>query len=244
MVQQAQRAPDRLPWLAEVPKSEPPPPPREARRFAWPWPWLAGLAALAAVAGLAYWLGTKRAASPEPAIEQAPVTAVPDSPPAQEEIGNIPSVSDMKKVEEVAVQPVPVIVQVPAAAQPAPPAIVDPPAARTAPNRSATRPRRRPRTAAAAPPVEIPDQPVVRGRIIQIGAYPTRERADEAWKYVVKRWPYLATKPKLISPIEVQSSDGKATTMYRLQLATTTQAQSAVICQQLEKAKTSCVVVY
>jgi hypothetical protein len=84
----------------------------------------------------------------------------------------------------------------------------------------------------------------VRGRIIQLGAYPTRVQADFAWRTAVKRFPYLSSKPRLISPLEVRSTDGKPTRMYRLQMATASQAQSVVICQQLEDDGQSCVVVY
>jgi hypothetical protein len=95
-----------------------------------------------------------------------------------------------------------------------------------------------------AQPVPVIVQPVVRGRIIQLGAYPSQAQAELAWQAVVKKWPYLATKPRLVSPIDVRSTDGKATRMHRLQLATASQAQSAVICQQLAKTRQSCVVVY
>ena len=84
-------------------------------------------------------------------------------------------------------------------------------------------------------------------RVRSLGTLPqllSAIEADLAWAYVVKKWPYLASKPKLVSPIEVRSTDGKGTRMYRLQLATSSQAQSAVICQRLETSRVSCVVVY
>ncbi len=228
-------AEDRLPWLTEVPRTPPPSP--EPRRSP-PWKWLAAGLLAAGVAGSGWWLAT-RGDEAAPSSSGETQTELPLPAPIDEYQG-IPSVSDMTAADDIADE----VANTTAAAEP--------PAESTEAQQRPTRPRparvrlqRRADTAAAPTPVPaIPAQPVVRGRIIQIGAYPTKERADEAWRYVVKRWPYLATKPKLISPIEVQSTDGKGTRMYRLQLATTSQAQSAVICQQLEASKTSCVVVY
>ena len=102
--------------------------------------------------------------------------------------------------------------------------------------------RQAPRAAPAGAPVPL--QPVVRGRIIQTGAFSSRTQAEAAWQQMVAKWPYLATKPRLIAPLEVRSTDGKATRMFRVQLATASQAQSEVICQRLQSARQSCVVVY
>jgi len=105
------------------------------------------------------------------------------------------------------------------------------------------RPIPREQAEAAAEP-QTPQQPVVRGRIIQTGAFVTRQQAQAAWEQMVRKWPYLATKPLLISPLDVRSTDGKETRMFRVLLATASQAQSEVICQRLQTARQSCVVVY
>ena len=233
MAQPAATTPDRLPWLTEVPRA----PPIEKKRRRFPWEWgVAGLLVLLLGLG-AYWLATRDTGE---ADVPASVTGenVANAAPG-DEMSEIPSVSDMTEGDQLAVEPIEA--QAEAAQRP----------------RQAERTVRRERSrqaqpseepesdeAAPAPAVTIPAQPVVRGRIIQIGAYPNRAQADVAWEYVVKKWPYLASKPKLVSPIEVRSTDGKGTRMYRLQLATSSQAQSAVICQRLETAKVSCVVVY
>jgi hypothetical protein len=231
MAQPAPVTTDRLPWLTEVPST--PAPEKKRRRFRWEW-LVAGLLLVLAGAG-AYWLLNRvnGAAEPPPVIEDV-TESVPDG------IDEIPSVSDMTDSNLLSIEPVEA-----------------PPESTTEQMQPAERQVRRERVRRARPradsataetasssEVNIPDQPIVRGRIIQIGAYPTKAEADVAWKYVVKKWPYLASKPKLVSPIEVSSTDGTATRMYRLQLATTSQAQSAVICQRLESAKVSCVVVY
>jgi hypothetical protein len=81
--------------------------------------------------------------------------------------------------------------------------------------------------------------------VVQLGAFPTRAQAEAAWKRVTRRYPYLASKPKMVNTVEVRGlGNGRRTRMYRLQLGTSSQAQSAVICQQLERAGQSCVVVY
>ena len=77
------------------------------------------------------------------------------------------------------------------------------------------------------------------------GLFPTRAQAEESWRKVTRRYPYLATKPKMVNTVDVRGlGGGRPTRMYRLQLGTSSQAQSAVICQQLERAGQSCVVVY
>jgi hypothetical protein len=224
---------DRLPWLTEVPRIGAQPP---AAKQKWRFPWgavLIGLA-FAFVAVAAYYLGIRRAVQPDDA---RPGPSMPLEQPYEEPLAEAaPPPADETAAEEIA-----------NAAEPAP-----------APRRAEEKPR--PRQVRIARPEPTPDasetpseetapapvivQPVVRGRIIQLGAYPTRVQAEFAWQQLVKKWPYLATKPKLVSPIDVRSTDGKATRMHRLQLATSSQAQSAVICQQLSKTRQSCVVVY
>lgn len=104
---------------------------------------------------------------------------------------------------------------------------------------------------AVAPPAAGPTPIVVylpqpnRGRVVQLGAFPTRDQAEETWKRITRTYPYLKTKPKMVNTVEVRGlGGGRATRMYRLQLGTSSQAQSAVICQQLDRAGYSCVVVY
>jgi hypothetical protein len=81
--------------------------------------------------------------------------------------------------------------------------------------------------------------------VVQLGAFPSRAQAEETWRRVTRRFPYLASKPKMVNTVEVRGlGGGRGTRMYRLQLGTSSQAQSAVICQQLERVRQSCVVVY
>jgi hypothetical protein len=224
---------DRLPWLSEVPRAPATPPPKQR----WKFPWgavLIGLA-FAFVAVAAYYLGIRKAMTPDDQVEQP---SMPLDQPYEAPQTNAVDQS-IDTVFNGAIEPVS-----PSEQESALPRVV--------PQRAAPRPRiRRSGLAEVAPAAEAGEisapivvQPVVRGRIIQVGAYPTQYQAELAWQQLVKTWPYLATKPKLISPLDVRSTDGKATKMHRLQLATASQAQSAVICQQLEKKRQNCVVVY
>lgn len=224
---------DRLPWLTEVPRTIPETPQRRRWRFPWG-AVLIGLA-FAFVAVAAYYLGVRRAPDPNATTADG---SVPLEQPYEEE--PMPSVAE-PAVEEASTQAADDSVSAPEIAREAerPRPMV---ATRPAPaQRSASKPAE---AAAQAPAAPVIVQPVVRGRIIQLGAYPTQRQAELAWQALVKKWPYLATKPRLVSPIDVRSTDGKATRMHRLQLATASQAQSVVICQQLEKTRQSCVVVY
>jgi hypothetical protein len=81
--------------------------------------------------------------------------------------------------------------------------------------------------------------------VVQLGAFATREQAENSWRRITRRYPYLATKPKMVNTVDVRAlGGGRPTRMYRLQLVTSSQAQSVVICQQLDRAGHSCVVVY
>ena len=227
---------DRLPWLTEVPRTEPPPAPPRKR---WKFPWAAVLIGLAFafVAAAAYWLGVRKGAPVEGTVASR---TMPLEQPYDQTLP-APAEAEVSPVEEPELAEADIVESAPVAAT----ATTRPQSRPSRAARPALRPRPRaaaPASAQPAPPVIV--QPVVRGRIIQLGAYPTQGQAELAWRQLVKSWPYLATKPKLVSPIDVRSTDGRATRMHRLQLATASQAQSAVICQRLETKKQSCVVVY
>jgi len=252
MAEPARATGDRLPWLTEVPRSAPPPPAKRRLRL----PLLAFLLGIlfALIAVGAFWLGsrpsTSRGTAPSESERPGMSAQVDTSVEAEEQARRDVAEADNSTANA-------------ALADDAEDAATDrdvSPAAKgvttTAESQRVDRVRRaaaqvrrpsnrrRPEAqeAAAAPAVAL--QPVVRGRIIQTGAYPSRSEAELAWQAMVKKWPYLATKPRLISPLEVRSSDGRATQMYRVQMATASQAQSVVICQRLTAAKQSCVVVY
>lgn len=252
MAEPARQTDDRLPWVTGAPQDAPPPPsPARKPRL----PLLAVLlgAAFALIAIGAYWLGSRpgtgsasgeaeterpgmsaqvatlaeaEAQEQEQARENASRSGESDTGAPAVERQGAPSTTDARSsdpersrvVEEASRQPI-------------------------APSRRKSL-RRKSTGEGASELAPMSLQPVVRGRLIQTGAFPSREEAERAWAVMVRRWPYLATKPRLISPLEVRSTDGRATQMFRVQLATASQAQSVVICQRLVAAKQSCVVVY
>lgn len=240
---------ERLPWLDE-PRSQPAP----RRQSAAPWVWAATTVALFGVGAGAYWLGTR-----EPALTDAPSEQIAAAPPVYPPVV-VPEQPPQVLMPEPELEP---LVEAP----PPPPEPVARPerrAARSEPADESIDEIVEEEEALAATNTVVPDLPasegpppitrptpvIVRtpgrswGRKVQLGAYRTQAQADYAWRALVRRYPYLATKPKLVSGVDVRSSDGRPTRMYRLQLATASQAQAVVICQQLQRAGQSCVVVY
>ena len=237
---------DGLPWLDEPSPSAAP---RVSPRSMLPWYLLFGVLMVAVVAGT-WWIVTRREAPPP----QLPIEALPlDQPAAAERTAEAnPSPAEPRPEAEPQ--------RAPPFERAAEPRTIGQEQRDTASPRP--QPTRRAEVAAKAirrvkeqsPNFStLPDetQPMFyrtepnRGRVVQLGAFPTTSEADEAWRKLTRRYPYLATKPKLVSPVEVRAlGGGRRTKLYRLQLATASQAQSVVICQQLERAGQSCVVVY
>ncbi|GAA4034795.1 hypothetical protein GCM10022281_13720 [Sphingomonas rosea] len=255
---------ERLPWLEDEPVAARPSAAARATsskgnagRGMWPWYLLLALLVVAVGVG-AWWLGTAQrdAAAPELPAE-GPVSVPVNRAPAP--TSPAPALSENTPLTAPVVAPPPA--PTPAARRP----VREGPAPRAtrgsievdsgiaseageATGRS-TFPADDP--VIAAPPATGPAPVVIynpnpnRGRVVQLGAFPTRAQAEETWRRVTRRYPYLATKPKMVNTVDVRSlGGGRRTRMFRLQLGTSSQAQSAVICQQLEKAGQSCVVVY
>jgi hypothetical protein len=245
MAEPARNSDDRLPWLTEVPRSAPPPQTAKRKKL----PLLAFLlgALFALIAVGFFWLGSRPSTSVE-VVDQQPerpgMTAQVDtSAQAEAQAREAAAIPDGGSTQSASSEPQDAA---PPLAPRATPTRIERQRAKPL-RQAAAQPRRAPvrrrvANGQAAAPVAL--QPVVHGRIIQTGAYASRREAELAWQTLVRRWPYLGTKPRLISPLEVRSTDGRATQMFRVQLATASQAQSVVICQRLAAAKQSCVVVY
>jgi len=93
----------------------------------------------------------------------------------------------------------------------------------------------------APPPTPPPPPPPgPRGKMVQLGAYSTMRQADQAWRSMAWRYPYLGKKPRVVVPTKPIGG----WTYYRLRLGTESQAQSLVICQFLQSRGQSCIVVY
>ncbi|MFC7536610.1 SPOR domain-containing protein [Sphingomonas sp. GCM10030256] len=251
---------ERLPWLDERRS-----PPASAGRAAAPWGWAAGALAVLGVAAGAYLFGTRtteRSPAPAPQIverapsippalpvEQPPVDVVPEPPLA--ELEDLPTPPPLQRSRDAVRE----IRESAARARAAEASTQEELALAEGSEEQAQASGgefTRPRSAAtdSPPPVVGPVPVIIRtpaqswGRKVQLGAYRSPAMADTVWRGLVKRYPYLAGKPKLVTGIDVRSTDGKATRMYRLQLAAASQAQAVVICQQLQRAGQSCVVVY
>lgn len=244
---------ERLPWLSDepgrIPAAAPAAPvPAPPARAMWPW-YLLFAALIAVVAVGAWWLGTRQREAPPPELpaEQAgpsETVSVPSVEPPAAALAEPSPEADAEASEEPRPAPPPAPV-----ARPGRSAEASATRKPAAPVGRSVFPADEPVT--SAPPSTGPTPVVVyhpqvnRGRVVQLGAFPTRAQAEQAWRRVTRRYPYLATKPKMVNTVDVRAvGGGRRTRMYRLQLGTSSQAQSVVICQQLERAGQSCVVVY
>lgn len=217
---------DRLPWLDDEREA-----PRRARSSSRAVP-IALL--ILAVAALSYWLGTKSwTIFPERQASEPAPTAIPlpEARPAQPQ----PEI-----VDEPAVEPEPL---------PAAPAVEAPPAVRRpAPDRPATRPKpamketsKKPTTKASGPPEPWPVRKIegAAGRLVHVGTFATRRQAKRGWNALMRVNPALQRLPAMVVPVQ-SKRDGR--TYYRLQMGTTSQAHSVVLCQRMRMIGQSCIV--
>jgi hypothetical protein len=78
------------------------------------------------------------------------------------------------------------------------------------------------------------------GRLVRVGAFRTARQAKKGWWAIVKVNPALKRLPALVVPVQ-SLRDGR--TYYRLQMGTTSQAHSTVLCQRMRMIAQSCVVI-
>lgn len=246
---------DRLPWLPD----EPAPRARPARtampdRIAM-LGWV--VAAMLVVAGLSYWLGLSNgglqpeAAPPPPEAtfrlpdvsEQAPPAAAPPAPPPT-------------RIEPMVAPPI-AIVESQRPAREVPQQTVTEPSATTAvtqePESAADQP---PADSASSAPKAAPPPPPAKpvytgpwparvvegasGRLVRIGTFRTSRQAKKGWWAIVKLNPALKRLPALVVPVQ---SHRNGQVYYRLQMGTTSQAHSAVLCQRMRMIGQSCVII-
>ncbi|HET6941159.1 MAG TPA: hypothetical protein VFH89_03245 [Sphingomicrobium sp.] len=226
---------DRLPWLTDDR------PPRRNRTGIGALAALA-LIAMAAVAALAYWFGLNRyeVLSPASSERSGPEAAAPLPEPA-------PVLPMDREVEPA---PMPEVRQAPA---PAPVVLRQQQDVRLA-LQSAPAPRRvvkRPPPAAAAPAAPVPEKQGlqfsnpwesagVSGKMVRVGTYSTLQQGKRAWSSLAHAFPGMKKLPAVVTDIP-SLRDGKV--YYRLQIGTTSQAHSEVLCQRLRAIGQSCVVV-
>ena len=78
------------------------------------------------------------------------------------------------------------------------------------------------------------------GRLVRVGTFATARKAKKGWWAIVRMNPALKRLPALVVPVR---SLRNGQIYYRLQMGTTSQAHSEVLCQRMRMIAQSCVVV-
>lgn len=78
------------------------------------------------------------------------------------------------------------------------------------------------------------------GRLVRVGNFRSTEEAEKAWLATMRKYPGMQRLPTRIVPIE-SLRDGR--TQYRIQVGTTSQAHSEVVCQRVRAIHHSCIVI-
>jgi hypothetical protein len=225
---------DRLPWLTdEVVKRK--------SRGGW---WLVPLALIliGGVAVLSFWLGRT---GPRPTLTAAEematseVTTALPVPTPSEIVDSDVRLTPMPEVQP-APQPAPVFVR-----QQQEVRIAERAARRTA---SRPRPRAAVKTAPAAPVEERKtlqfsnpwESAEASGRMVRVGTYASLRQGKRAWSQLAGVYPAMKKLPAVVTDIPSQRN-GRV--YYRLQIGTTSQAHSEVLCQRMKAIGQSCVVV-
>ncbi len=222
---------ERLPWLTDdVPAAA-------GRGFRLSAGWV--LAAILLVGAISYWFGAHswQIGAPPPATSAPPVrssqtVALPDArlaEPAGPEIVQPPQ-------PDVSPSPVPAMPRI-ASGSPRPKAL---PAAKSVENDLAAdqaAPEAKPDPLALWP-VRVTDG--ASGRLVRVGTFRSVHQAKKGWWAIVKLNPSLKRLQALVVPVP---SLRDSRTYYRLQMGTTSQAHSEVLCQRMRMIGQSCVVV-
>ena len=221
---------DRLPWLTDERA------PKKASRSWWRLPLI--VTAMAGIAVLSFWFGMTRPLAPE----FGPVETVPEVTTA------LPEPTPQPAVEQPKIAPMP---QVEPAPVPAPPVLRMQEEVRPAIN-TATSPKRvvkrtRPAAAAKAAPERKVSQysnpwesAGASGRMVRVGTYASLRQGKIAWSRLARAYPAMKKLPAVVTDIP-SLRNGRV--YYRLQIGTTSQAHSEVLCQRMRSIGQSCVVV-
>ena len=78
------------------------------------------------------------------------------------------------------------------------------------------------------------------GQVIQLGAYSTRTRAQNAYRERLARYPVLSGMPQVIVPVITQP---RGEILYVLRLGTQSREQSNVVCRNLRTSGDHCLVI-
>jgi len=225
---------DRLPWLTDE---------RVTRKSRSGW-WLVPLAliVIGGVAALSFWLGRTGPRSTLTAAEEMATSEVTTALPVPTPSETL--VSDVRPTPMPEVQPAP---------QPAPVFVRQQQEVRIAERaarRAAYRPR--PRASVKAAPAKTEDEPKslqfsnpwesaeASGRMVRVGTYSTLRQGKQAWSQLAGVYPAMKKLPAVVTDIP-SLRNGRV--YYRLQIGTTSQAHSEVLCQRMKAIGQSCVVV-
>jgi hypothetical protein len=225
---------ERLPWLTDDVRRRP-----KKRSANWVVAFLAA-SAVAIIAALSFWLGMNGAFAPTPAVQTQPETRV-----------DLPAADPL--FEPAPIQPEPVMPRVEPAPFPAPVVIRQQEEIRIASASRRHEAAHRAKTMhpkAAAAVKKIPEKKTVAysnpwksdgvsGRMVRIGAYGSLEKGKKAWSQLAQLSPSFKRLPAVVT--DLPSRTGRI--YYWLQVGTTSQAHSEVLCQRMRSIGQSCLVV-
>jgi hypothetical protein len=230
---EAAAALDRLPWLPDDPTAQP-----ARRRIAA----VTGsaLTVVLLVGGAAFWFGVQSIDDQAPRASTSPTAAttvrLPAARPAapvqpQVKIAPVPEVEPIVAPTIMVVEPAKPVKRVAEKSLIMPHPAADPaPAATDAPSRAPER---------LQPwPVRVIDGAA--GRLVRVGAFSSVHQAKRGWWAIVRANPTLEHLPALVVPVRSLRS-GRV--YYRLQMGTTSQAHSAVLCQRMRLIGKPCMII-
>jgi hypothetical protein len=227
---------ERLPWLTDEVRRRPKP-----RRSAnWVVAFLAA-SAVAIIAAFSFWLGMNGTLAPKPAAQPETRVNLPPAANPLSEPGLIQLEPAMPQVEPAPV-PAPVVIR-----QQEEIRIASAPRERKAVH-SERRTRAIPAKAASANKTAEKKAVTysnpwksdgVSGRMVRIGAYGSLEKGKKAWAQLAQLSPSFKRLPAVVT--DLPSRTGRI--YYWLQVGTTSQAHSEVLCQRMRSIGQSCLVV-
>lgn len=242
---------ERLPWLSD------PAPVKARQRRSWAPPILF-LGVMGAI-GLGGWFVLQQPISPEPApirtVERValPAPHAPAPPAAAEPQPASPSERESLRPQAPPASEEPTVRLEERRTEARPAARRPSERGRTAPSsaRARSRPAAAPAPAVArrqAAPVTVRQQPLAlwparqqsgaAGRLVQIGAFGTRQQAKLGWRRMQRSYPAVGRLPAVV--VDARNSKGRK--FYRFQIGTTSHAHSEVLCQRMQAIGYSCAV--
>jgi hypothetical protein len=224
---QAATGMDRLPWLPDEPA-------RKAKRGRRE-PAALAAAAILLVAAASYWFGVNSGELPSafPGAGSATTVALPPPAPPQSIVPQLEP-ERMPDVAPATAPPMPTVAAPPTVGRP-----LVKPAPMPQPTDEVTDTRSTASAAAALEPWPVRVTEGASGRLVRIGAFSTARKAKKGWWAIVRMNPALQRLPALVVPAR---SLRNGRTYYRLQMGTTSQAHSEVLCQRMRMIGQGCIV--